>query len=539
MGKVAKVSAKERKKAIEVATRVAQEFGLILEQYSGWQEAVEPIRDVIKRNLGNYEYLLLCGLDTMALVHSNRLREGILFNDDVGLRGAQTTKPITQIYHRNTGETLLDVACPVYVHGEHAYYLRLAISLQKHKLIHRFLFVLVPMVMLSLFSVVYSRFSLPVVVLAGLALVVEAYLAYSLKNEVLIGLNEGFKVTRAASQGDLRVMAKALSGNEIGTLAYEVNKLAIGIKSIITDIAAAAKQTGEISETQAEHTHALAGRFQSLVSVLEEFSSQATQQINNMDKAKTEVEQIAQSSQIIFTSTRDVQTLAGSARHTSLDGRQAVREAVDEMTAIHEVSAKANVSIQQLAEQAGKISDIVSVINEISSQTNLLALNAAIEAARAGEHGRGFAVVAEEVRKLADTSAQSAQEIMELIGGVQALVADVVTSMTQGMHEIANGRSVIERAGNSISQLDEVVNSVAQKIELNLQQAENLLIQSRVLTEVQGNAAKVAGEFASAAEQAAATVDTQMGSTQEIAAMATKLAETAVHLNTVIKRFVW
>src|SRR4029077_2123830 len=124
---------------------------------------------------------------------------------------------------------------------------------------------------------------------------------------------------------------------------------------------------------------------------------------------------------------------AGSTREVADRGGQVVAKAVGAMARIEESSRK--------------ISDIISVIDEIARQTNLLALNAAVEAALAGDAGRGFAVVAAEVRSLAQRSSQAAKDIKDLI----------VNSNTQ----VKDGVDLVNRAGEQLKEIVKSINGVA------------------------------------------------------------------------------
>lgn len=144
------------------------------------------------------------------------------------------------------------------------------------------------------------------------------------------------------------------------------------------------------------------------------------------------------------------------------EGASIILSTVDSINRIAEVVRDASGEISRLEESSRNINAVVNVIKEVADQTNLLALNAAIEAARAGEQGRGFAVVADEVRKLAERTSSSTQEIASLVSSIQRGAGDAVSRMGEAVQRVEEGVDRARSAGQAINRIDEGSASVVE-----------------------------------------------------------------------------
>jgi methyl-accepting chemotaxis protein len=146
-------------------------------------------------------------------------------------------------------------------------------------------------------------------------------------------------------------------------------------------------------------------------------------------------------------------------------GYRAVHRTLDEIERIRQVTEQAAERISALGQRVEGIGDVVKVIQEIAEKTNLLALNASIIAAQAGEHGRGFAVVAQEIKALAQRTAQSTKQIAEQIHGVQDESQRAMDAMATGVKAVEEGIQVALGAGDALGEIRQSARSAQKKVQ--------------------------------------------------------------------------
>lgn len=425
------------------------------------------------------------------------------------------------------------------------------------------------------------------------------FLSFYLSGKIALGVRKITTLVQRVSEGDLGVNLDEVekirkhSHDEIGVLAQAFGEMIATLRDLVsrilrsassltsssnellTSVEEVAKATQEVSQTIAQVADGSNKQNENLQEIAQK-TERVRERAENLRRATErnvallqEVENRLQaSSKALEDIERGVHLVAEAGKNTeseAQEGRALLVVLRDSVSALAQVARGVSKSITSLENRSQEIGKIVDIITGIAEQTNLLALNAAIEAARAGEAGRGFAVVAEEVRKLAESSAQAASQIASLIQEIRNDTRQAVEQMEQTETQVAQGVArtdeVVRNFENILSAMQGMVEKVSKltssfEIAKKAQEGtkdshEEVLTLSldnaRLIEEISQNIhatseslfsiASVAEQNAASSEEVSASTEEQSASLQEIRSAVEELTHLSQELDNLVKRF--
>jgi methyl-accepting chemotaxis protein len=526
------------KKSIKKSEALAAELSHILIGETDFGTALPKIREMLDHMLKDDEYLLVIDGEGRSLVHTNRLREGILFNDAVGLKAAQTDKILIQSYARNTGETVLDISCPIYVGDGFRYNLRLGRIIHKPFLVPLFMWVgLVPVVVAGAVPLAFGLDMTTLISGSVAGIFTGGLSGYLVQRKMTATIRDWHRMARSIYSGDLSARVEPKGRNEFTQTGYELNKVALGMKGLMEELAAASDTTNGVSSDLAKGAGQLAEAFETVSNTVEEFSQGTEQQLSSLQNAYAMMIEMVKAAETMLQKVHRTVNMSENAFHTASQGTEAVQLSSKQMVEIQQKVQDLEQVISLVAQNSKEAAGKVSSITNIARQTNMLALNAAIEAARAGERGKGFAVVASEVQKLAVHTSEFAEGILTILSSVETETNHAVTKAHESVQMIDHGVLGMSQAGQAISQLNEIVREMRNHIEGNQSQASLLIDNGMELQRIIDELNKISEDFAQSASEIAATIDQQTDGVRHIAEDSKTLSSQSKSLETIVTRF--
>ncbi len=315
-------------------------------------------------------------------------------------------------------------------------------------------------------------------------------------------LKQGVKLANSIAENDLSFEIRTTQQGEAGQMVQSLEKARDNLKQLIATIQSSSERVTLSSEELNGIIEQANGQVHEINEGVKHLLGVFTQNAASMKQTAVAISEITNHSQTTAELSNQIAEQAQSVMHSAEGGKQSVESIVEAINELAANTKHVSSEVLGLEEQSQKITEVVSIIKQISEQTHLLALNAAIEAARAGEEGRGFAVVAGQIRKLAEDTNQSLQEIGSLVEDMTVRTGSVVAAVAQTEEKVQQGVTQSENVKTNIEHIiDNVENTFAMLTEISdgvTTQAASLEEMTATLEDVNGtieSGLQVSGEI--------------------------------------------
>ncbi|MGP3560728.1 methyl-accepting chemotaxis protein [Geobacillus sp. BK01] len=524
------------RQALKKVTETAEALRQLMDSKRPIAEQFDRIRSFLDDHLGHDEYFVVVDESGYGLVHTNRLREGRVFADPVGLAAARTHEPLLQVYERDTGEVLIDASCPLWTEpgGKR-------LNLRMGRLMHRpyLQWVLAGIAITpAVVGLTSSLAGAPPIWAALFAITAGVGLSAVWHRVLTAQLRQWYSVARTVSSGQLQAELQTTGKrDEFHQIAYEINKMILGIRTIIAELAKAAKTVHDVSHEQQAEMRRLSESFDEIATAVETFREGTKQQTAAVEQADDVIRQMVERVQLMRAAVERVVTQAGQAWSSASEGIRLIDETKANMDAMQRGIGETTALIDKAAKEAARVHDMIAAIRTIAKQTNLLALNASIEAARAGEAGRGFSIVAQEVRTLAEnTNAFAAKIFASLDDMTSALEAAVQAVQGSGRH-VETTKDSLWKTGETFTSFQGMFSQLNDLLQQNEAHVNTITADGEQLGRLMSGVRAVAADFSDMVQETAAGLERQTLALHELAGEADALASAARDLETMIARF--
>ncbi len=341
----------------------------------------------------------------------------------------------------------------------------------------------------------------------------------------------------AEGEGDLTHVLPVEGKHEISHLKSMINLFISKIRGIIVDVKSSSDIVANSADALSKAIDEANRNIESISNEVGSISGELERNSSTVEEVTASVEELANSSVNVNNTAENIREKSTNMVSAIEKGSEKLIEVVKSVENVKAVSDTVTRSITDLELYSNEIEKIVEIITNISKQTGLLALNASIEAARAGEHGKGFAVVAEEVRKLAEESNQSSDEIVKIINQIKAKVVETRVEISEESIEIDKTSQSSMIAKGEFDNIMDIVRSLSDEIDVITELSK---IQAATTSEINiamGEVSSTTENNATSSREIGQNIESQVAIFEEIAASLSELTSVANSLKDQTDRF--
>lgn len=365
------------------------------------------------------------------------------------------------------------------------------------------------------------------------AFVIAAWLAGNIGNSTKMIME---KLEKAAA-GDLTISVKVSGKDEFASLARSTNDMIGNVKNLIDKTKQVTVKVDDSIGTVTTNAKELLSGTKEITMAIEEIEKGVVQQAEDSEECLRQMDNLSEKINMVSDNSNKIAKIADETNTIVESGMESIDILRQNVESTVQITSQVISEINALKDSSKAIGKIIDAINEIADQTNLLSLNASIEAARAGEAGRGFSVVADEIRKLADQSVASVNEI-------RAIVDDINVKTNDTVKIAKKAEDVVEVQGESLTNAQQVFNQIQTQFELLITDLDEITngisiiadAKTQTIDSIQSISA-VSQETAAASEEVTETANRQLEQVEKLNQAATDLNDNSVELTDAINIF--
>ena len=367
--------------------------------------------------------------------------------------------------------------------------------------------------------------------------IIAVIMSFVLSNGIVRNIQKLKEVFAKASGGDLAVSINASTNDEFKDLTNSFNSMIGNISELMKNVTNSSNTVLETSASLASMSEEITASINEVANAIEDVSVGATDQVQNAQQGAAEMDDLAKRLDKINDNSHEMDKISNNTKELGSKGLYMIETLTEKSSKTKSATNQVNKIVKDMNESTKQINAISETIAEITAQTNLLSLNASIESARAGEAGKGFAVVAEKIRKLAEESQRSTEEIKAIIASIQKKSETAVES-------IRLTEAVVNEQDSAVRQTQQIFSEILKSIEVMLTKVDEVRksivdINEKKKSTVSKieNISFISEQTASASEEVTASAEEITATMEELTKHSNELQLLAEQLGNEINKF--